>query len=63
VVDALIGDPTKAGEKLGWTPTIDGKELAKLMVNADVTALERGPEWIDTVDLASWTTEPSLALQ
>ncbi|WP_349426415.1 GDP-mannose 4,6-dehydratase [Microbacterium sp. LWS13-1.2] len=62
-VDALIGDPSKAGEKLGWTPTIDGKELAKLMVDADVTALEEGPEWIDTVNLASWTTEPSLALR
>ena len=60
-VDALIGDPSKAADKLGWTPTIDGKELAKLMVDADVTALEQGPEWIDTVDLASWTTDPTLA--
>ena len=62
-VDALIGDPTKAADKLGWTPSIDGKELSKLMVDADVTALEKGPEWIDTVNLASWTTEPSLALR
>ena len=54
--DALIGDPTKAGEKLGWTPTIDGKELAKLMVDADVEALEKGADWIDTVKLASWGT-------
>ena len=60
-VDALIGDPSKAADKLGWTPTIDGKELAKLMVDADVTALEQGPEWIDTVNLASWTTDPTLA--
>jgi GDPmannose 4,6-dehydratase len=56
-VDALIGDPTKAQEKLGWTPTIDGKELAKLMVDADVTALEEGAGWIDTVSLASWGTK------
>ncbi|WP_431797741.1 GDP-mannose 4,6-dehydratase [Microbacterium kunmingense] len=55
-VDALIGDPTKGAEKLGWVPTIDGKELAKLMVDADVKALEEGPEWIDTVKLASWGT-------
>ncbi|MFC8682663.1 GDP-mannose 4,6-dehydratase [Microbacterium ureisolvens] len=59
-VDALIGDPTKAAEKLGWTPSIDGKELAKLMVDADVTALKQGPEWIDTVNLASWSSDPTL---
>lgn len=55
-VDALIGDPSKAADKLGWVPTIDGKELAKLMVDADVEALEQGAEWIDTVKLASWGT-------
>lgn len=54
-VDALIGDATKAREKLGWTPTIDGMELARLMVDADVEALEHeGRPWIDTVSLASW---------
>lgn len=53
-VDALIGDPSKAADKLGWTPTIDAIELAKLMVDADITALEEGSEWIDTVKLASW---------
>jgi GDPmannose 4,6-dehydratase len=56
-VDALIGDPTKAADKLGWVPTIDGKELAKLMVDADVEALEQGSDWIDTVKLASWGTK------
>jgi len=60
-VDALIGDPTKASEKLGWVPTIDGKELAKLMVDADVKALEEGPEWIDTVKLASWGTAEAVS--
>ncbi|MBM3715878.1 MAG: GDP-mannose 4,6-dehydratase [Actinobacteria bacterium] len=54
-VDALIGDPTKAADKLGWVPSIDGKELAKLMVDADIKALENGPEWIDTVNLATWS--------
>lgn len=54
-VDALIGDSTKAQEQLGWTPTIDGRELAKLMVDADVAALEHeGRHWIDTVNLESW---------
>lgn len=57
-VDALIGDPAKAAEKLGWKPTIDGRELAKLMVNADVEALEcEGTPWTDTVRLESWGTK------
>ncbi len=45
----LIGDPTKAADKLGWVPSVHGDELAKHMVDADVTLLERGSEWIDTV--------------
>ena len=57
-VDALIGDSTKAQEKLGWTPTIDGAQLAKIMVDADVEALEHeGRPWIDKVELASWGTK------
>jgi len=38
-VDILIGDPTKAKEKLGWEPKVKFKELAKLMVEADLKAL------------------------
>lgn len=53
-VDALIGDPAKAADKLGWVPSVHGDQLAKLMVDADVTALERGSEWIDTVALPTW---------
>ena len=54
-VDALIGDATKARDKLGWTPTIHGMQLARLMVDADVEALEHeGRPWIDSVALASW---------
>ena len=56
-VDALIGDPTRAGDGLGWTPTVDGRELARLMVDADVEALSHpGGRWIDKVRLASWGT-------
>jgi GDPmannose 4,6-dehydratase len=56
-VDALIGDPSKAKEKLGWTPTVDGRELAKLMVDADIEALKHaGSSWIDDVKLPSWGT-------
>jgi len=59
-VDALIGDPTKAADKLGWVPSVHGEELAKLMVDADVTLLERGSEWIDTVSLPTWTNRDML---
>ena len=54
-VDALIGDSTKAQEQLGWVPTIDGAQLARIMVDADVEALEHeGRPWIDAVSLESW---------
>jgi GDPmannose 4,6-dehydratase len=54
-VDALIGDSTKAQEQLGWVPTIDGAALAKIMVDADIQALEyEGRAWIDSVSLDSW---------
>ncbi|MBO0842962.1 MAG: GDP-mannose 4,6-dehydratase [Nocardioides sp.] len=54
-VDALIGDSTKAQSVLGWTPTVDGRALAKLMVEADVIGLtHEGSSWRDTVRLASW---------
>lgn len=57
-VDALIGDPSKAKSKLGWTPTIDGKELARLMVDADIEELaHEGRPWIDQVSLVSWGTK------
>jgi len=38
-VDALQGDPSKAREKLGWTPTVKFKELVQIMVDADREAL------------------------
>jgi GDPmannose 4,6-dehydratase len=39
-VDALCGDPTKAREHLGWEPTVTFRELVRIMVDADVRALE-----------------------
>jgi len=57
-VDALIGDPSKAFEKLGWKANLDGRLLAKLMVDADITALEKeGTAWIDQVSLESWSSK------
>ena len=38
-VDLLIGDPSKAREKLGWTPEVDFPGLVKMMVQHDL-ALE-----------------------
>jgi GDPmannose 4,6-dehydratase len=35
-VDLLIGDPTKAREKLGWEPEIDFEALVKMMVAHDL---------------------------
>jgi len=35
-VDLLIGDSTKAREKLGWTPTVGFTELVEMMVDNDV---------------------------
>jgi GDPmannose 4,6-dehydratase len=35
-VDALIGDSSKASEKLGWRPTIHTHQLAQIMVDADI---------------------------
>lgn len=56
-VDSLIGDSSRARTKLDWVPTIHGPELARLMVDADIEALEHaGSPWIDTVRLDSWGT-------
>jgi len=39
-VDALVGDASKAGEVLGWKPSVRFAELVKLMVDADVALLQ-----------------------
>lgn len=38
-VDSLIGDASKAMEKLGWKAQIHAPELARIMVEADIAAL------------------------
>jgi GDPmannose 4,6-dehydratase len=40
-VETLLGDPTKAKEKLGWTPKISFDELVAEMVREDLKAAER----------------------
>ena len=37
-VDALVGNPLKAEEELGWKAKIHWKQLAELMVDADILA-------------------------
>ena len=39
-VDSLLGDASKAREKLGWEPKVRFQELIELMVDADVAALQ-----------------------
>ena len=41
-VELLIGDPTKAKEKLGWVPKTTMQELCKEMVAADIKLVEKG---------------------
>ncbi len=40
-VETLLGDPTKAKEKLGWTPKTTLKELVAEMVQADYKTAQR----------------------
>ena len=54
-VDALIGDPSKAAEKLGWKASIRPTELARIMVDADIEALKHpGQPWVDRPTLPGW---------
>lgn len=46
-VDLLVGDPGKAGAKLGWEPTVTLAELAAMMVDSDLAALKRGERFPD----------------
>ncbi|HHV22391.1 MAG TPA: GDP-mannose 4,6-dehydratase [Propionibacterium sp.] len=56
-VDVLIGDATKAKEKLGWEATVSPMSLARIMVEADIEALaHQGRSWTDTVQLPGWVT-------
>ena len=40
-VETLLGDASKAREKLGWTPKISFKELVTEMVREDLKSAER----------------------
>jgi GDPmannose 4,6-dehydratase len=40
-VELLLGNPSKAKEKLGWTATTDTRQLAKIMVEHDLELARR----------------------
>lgn len=45
-VELLIGDASKAKEKLGWEPKVHFADLVKIMVDADIQALENGTQGV-----------------
>jgi len=47
-VDLLIGDPTKAQQKLGWTPKYSLQELVTEMVQTDLQTFQREKLLIDS---------------
>lgn len=53
-VDELIGDASKAADQLGWKASVTARDLARLMVDADIAALEHGEGWIDRPGLPDW---------
>ena len=40
-VDLLIGDASKARQRLGWEPRVRFKELVRLMIEADLELAKR----------------------
>ena len=40
-VDLLVGDATKARDRLGWTPTVDFATLVQMMVRTDLEWVEK----------------------
>jgi GDPmannose 4,6-dehydratase len=40
-VDLLVGDPTKAGRVLHWEPSVTFRQLVRIMVDADLAALQQ----------------------
>ncbi len=42
-VDQLLGDPTKARDKLGWQPEVNFEQLVEMMVRADMDRVAAKP--------------------
>lgn len=52
-VDALVGDPGKAHDELGWTPRVTAPELARIMVDAEQPAPRATRRVVEGLDAAS----------
>ncbi len=52
-VDLLVGDASKARQKLGWEPTVSFDALIRMMVDTDVQALERGERFPDVTEMTT----------
>lgn len=52
-VDALVGDPGKAHDELGWTPRVTAPELARIMVDAEQPAPRATRLVVEGLDAAS----------
>jgi GDPmannose 4,6-dehydratase len=48
-VESLLGDASKAREKLGWEPKVRFKELVRMMVDADIKNLEELKQCQDVI--------------
>ena len=54
-VDLLLGDSTKAKQKLGWQPQLSFKGLVELMVDADLEVLGLAtPKGVASGDVATF---------
>ena len=40
-VDLLVGDASKASAQLGWQPSVTFSQLVRIMVDADLEAIQR----------------------
>ena len=60
-VDLLIGDASKAKREIGWNPKVTFKELVRLMVDADVSMVNRNDQEVfgDTNSAESVTSARS----
>ena len=43
----LVGDASKARERLGWEPSVDFEGLVQILVDADLERLRGGRESVD----------------
>jgi GDPmannose 4,6-dehydratase len=50
-VEHLIGDCSKARDRLGWEPTVDFAGLVRMMVDADLERVGKAPRVTDQVSL------------